>query len=318
MTLASQALIKILLVDDDSIDRMSMQRALRASNRELYIIESATAQEALQLLQEQPFDAVLLDYQLPDGNGLEILKKLQQSNLQKPAVIMVSGYDDESLAEQCLLAGAQDFLLKDEVKQRHLLRAIMHARQRAEMMEQLRTSETRLRLLAEQDPLTQLGNRHTFDESLQACLLRAQRYERQFAVVMIDLDHFKMVNDSYGHATGDELLRQIAGRLCAVTRDSDKVCRIGGDEFAVLMPEINDTQQPAMLAERLLRALQQPVHAGAVDIVVTASIGIALHPDHGHSAERLMAAADKAMYRSKESGRNCTHHLGTDSQTSSN
>lgn len=294
------SLLKILLVDDDSIDRMSVLRALRANNRALYITEASTAQEALQLLQSQPFDAVLLDYQLPDGNGFDILQQLPTMDCEQPAVIMISGYDDESVAEQCILAGAQDFLLKDEVRQRHLLRAVVQARQRAEIIARLRASEEQLRQLAEHDTLTGLHNRHMFDESLHNCLTQAARYQRQCALMMIDLDHFKQVNDTWGHCAGDALLQEVAGRLRAATRDSDCICRIGGDEFAILLPEISHERQPAMLAERLTASLLQPLKYEGIEIPMSASIGLAIYPDDGTTADTLLQNADRAMYRCKQ------------------
>ncbi|MEZ5540414.1 MAG: GGDEF domain-containing protein, partial [Pseudomonadales bacterium] len=116
---------------------------------------------------------------------------------------------------------------------------------------------------------------------------------------MLDLNQFKQVNDTLGHCAGDALLQQVAGRLCNLIRDTDTACRIGGDEFAILLPEIINTRQPAILAERLAEALSEPVQTGNGNVLVSASIGIAIYPDDGATTEILMHNADQAMYRSK-------------------
>jgi diguanylate cyclase (GGDEF)-like protein/PAS domain S-box-containing protein len=158
--------------------------------------------------------------------------------------------------------------------------------------------------LARTDVLTGLANRATFAEQLERILVARRRGGKPFAVLYLDLDHFKDVNDTLGHPVGDALLRSVAERLKAVTRESDVVARLGGDEFAVLQPDFTDETAVGMLAQRLLTALSQPYAIDGHDIRITTSIGIAFHDDTMMDAQTLLRNADLALYRAKEDGRN--------------
>jgi diguanylate cyclase (GGDEF)-like protein len=154
------------------------------------------------------------------------------------------------------------------------------------------------------DDLTGLPNRALFEDRLDVALAQADRRGGRIAVLFLDLDHFKTVNDSLGHAVGNNLLQGVAKRLRAVLRAEDTVARLGGDEFAVLLPDITDEEDAALVADKLLEAFSTPVSTGRRNLFITASIGGAVHPDHGEIAEMLVKHADLAMYRAKEAGRN--------------
>ncbi len=160
--------------------------------------------------------------------------------------------------------------------------------------------ETRLRETAVTDALTGMRNRAAFIEHLEQTVLRARREERRFGLLFIDLDDFKQVNDTLGHAIGDELLREVARRIAATVRESDVAARLGGDEFVVLVDNCTDIQ---ILAERLLGALRRPFAIDGHALDTTASIGAALYPEHGVDGIDLMRSADLAMYRAKAEGR---------------
>jgi diguanylate cyclase (GGDEF)-like protein len=306
--------LRLLLVDDDEIDRMAITRALRQWSCPLAIVEAATADEALQTFASAPFDAVLLDYRLPDMDGLEVLRRMNSRRMGSTAILMLTGMDDDDLATQCIEAGAQDFLLKQEISPRRLLRAVTHARMRHRIENALIESHERLRELAEQDPLTGLANRYSFDQSLRAAIPRTRRYNLNLALLLLDLDNFKLVNDSHGHDVGDQLLRIVAQRLSEVTRDGDILCRLGGDEFAVLAFQIGYDDAVHQLAERLLEAASRPVEIGGMVLPMSASIGIALCPDNTADADELFKCADLAMYRAKRGGRNQAHYFSEDLQ----
>ena len=299
MTRDDNTLLRILLVEDDSLDRASLMRALRSDNHGFYIAEATSINSACVLLELHHFDVVLSEYQLHDGSADTLLALVNAMSSNRPAVIIMGNYGDDVLAKQCILAGAQAYLIKEDIRPHSLLSTIVQAKQHAKQWEELQKEAEHLRVQAEHDALTGLYNRHVFDETLRNCLAQAERYGRAFALLMIDLDQFKQINDNWGHCTGDVLLQEIACRLCSVTRDSDRVCRIGGDEFAILLPEILNHRQPAILAERLTEALLEPVHTGETNIVISASIGVAIYPDNGTTADTLMRNADKAMYRCK-------------------
>ncbi len=164
-------------------------------------------------------------------------------------------------------------------------------------------AEERLTYLATHDALTDLPNRGTFGELLALEIAHAKRDQRKVAVLFIDLDRFKEVNDTLGHATGDVLLREVAARLRRVLRASDSVARLGGDEFLVLLSGISRPTDAVAGARKVLDSLRQPFVADGVEVRVTVSIGIALYPDHGESADTLVKRADTAMYSVKDEGR---------------
>jgi diguanylate cyclase (GGDEF)-like protein/PAS domain S-box-containing protein len=165
-------------------------------------------------------------------------------------------------------------------------------------------AEEYLRHRATHDPLTDLPNRELFRDRLSQVLSLAHREKRMAAVMLLDLDHFKPVNDRLGHATGDQVLQGVAQRLLAGLRDCDTAARLGGDEFAVLLPEIADAEAAVPVAQRLLETLARPFVFGDQSCSISASIGISLYPAHGDTADALLSSADSAMYFAKQR-RNC-------------
>jgi len=165
-------------------------------------------------------------------------------------------------------------------------------------------AEEYLRHRATHDPLTNLPNRELFRDRLSQVLSLAHREKRMAAVMLLDLDHFKPINDSLGHATGDRMLQGVARRLLGCLRDCDTAARLSGDEFAVLLPEITDAEDAAPVAQRLLETLTKPFVFGGRECSISASIGISLYPAHGATADDLLSNADSAMYCAKER-RNC-------------
>lgn len=168
-----------------------------------------------------------------------------------------------------------------------------------------RNADARIRHLAHHDYLTGLPNRAFFVERVAQAMSLAHRYGRKMALLFIDLDNFKPINDRHGHDAGDAVLCEVAERLRQNTRESDTLCRQGGDEFIVLIPEIRDTDSIEELAHKLRLEIEAPCHFGDLEFVVSASIGIALYPDHGESVDALIQSADSAMYRAKAAGSNC-------------
>jgi diguanylate cyclase (GGDEF)-like protein/PAS domain S-box-containing protein len=164
--------------------------------------------------------------------------------------------------------------------------------------------ENNLTQMATHDGLTGLPNRTLLNDRFVVAMAKAEREKKQLALMIMDLDKFKTINDTYGHATGDRLLKAVASRLKDIMRKSDTVARIGGDEFVVLLPEINDSQNATRAAGKILRSFAGPFLLDDVSVTVTASIGIAIWPEHGRDMESLLHNADSAMYIAKESGRN--------------
>jgi len=298
---------RILLIDDDELDRMAVRRALSRAAFEIEITEADTGAKGLDFALTREFDAVLLDYRLPDIDGLDVLKKMRDNDRKQSAVIVLSRQEDERLAELCIDAGAQDFLLKDEVNERRLTRAIRQAKQRFSMEEKLYQAQVDLKHIAERDRLTGLANRYCFEVALQMELARVRRGNGRLAVLLLDLDDFKAVNDTLGHEAGDVMLNTVAQRLSTAVRDSDLLARLGGDEFVVLVNDIQRDDQVALLAQRLLTSLHAPIVLGGVERMVSTSIGIAIYDDALEGAVDLMKCADLAMYQAKREGRNRVH-----------
>ena len=173
----------------------------------------------------------------------------------------------------------------------------------AERTAQLEEAKARAQHLADHDALTGLPNRRLLEDRLTQALAIAQRNRQSIAVMFVDLDRFKAINDSLGHAVGDALLKEAAARLVAQLREGDTVCRIGGDEFVVVLPEIRRSSDVAQVGQKLIEQLSQPVHIEERALVVTPSIGIAIFPEDGRDAETLIRNADAAMYHAKERGR---------------
>ncbi len=169
---------------------------------------------------------------------------------------------------------------------------------------QHRLNEERIRQLAYYDALTGLPNRRLLEDRLQHAIRHAHRKQQMLAVMFVDLDHFKAVNDSHGHAAGDRLLTEIAGRLQSCLREDDTLARLGGDEFIVLLPELDSSEHAIRVAHRLIEANARPYRCGDALLRVGSSIGISLYPLDGETADALMERADEAMYQAKAAGRN--------------
>jgi len=165
-------------------------------------------------------------------------------------------------------------------------------------------AEERLSHLATHDSLTGLPNRILFGDRLSLELARARRSGKKLAVMLLDLDHFKDINDTWGHDVGDEVLKTIGRRLPELLRKSDSIARMGGDEFLILLPEIEEAEDARILALKILDAFKKPFAVGARELYATTSIGIAIYPDDGTNPDMLMKKADMAMYSVKKQGRN--------------
>lgn len=296
--------MRLLLIDDDEVDRQAVLRALRRSWINFDICQAETAASGLRIAAEQHFDAVLLDYQLPDQNGIEVLHSLRSGRLEGVAVIVLTGQEDDSLAMRCLEAGAQDFLLKDEVNGRRLSRAVLQAQQRFMVEDALERGREQLRQLVDHDSLTGLLNRRGFEDELAQIIARNRHSNKGFALALLEINNFKNINDTLGRDVGDELLQAVAQRLATVIRPSDILCRLGEDEFVVLLTDVKPAEQATRLADRIVALFDESFELGASLLSVTSSIGIAvLGADVAH-AKDLLKSAGMAMYQARQDGPN--------------
>jgi diguanylate cyclase (GGDEF)-like protein len=238
---------------------------------------------------------VLLDLSLPDSLGLDTFSKVYAHSPTVP-IIVLTGNDDQTVALSAVKNGAQDYLIKGRLDRELLLRSMQYSIERKRYQVQLEHQ-------ANYDALTGLPNRNLLHDRLRRSVY-AQRMPRTVAVVFIDLDHFKFVNDSLGHSIGDELLKAMAERLRLMLRDGDTVARLGGDEFVLILNDQSSEEVIYRAMQRITAELAQPIEIDGKELVVTCSAGISLYPQDGPDVDTLLKNADAAMYRAKEHGRN--------------
>jgi diguanylate cyclase (GGDEF)-like protein len=252
--------------------------------------------EALAHCTHQSFDLVLTELCLPDACGLDAVVKLRQRHNQMP-ILVLAPHEDTALFDQALHAGAQDVLLVSELEPGNLTRSMQHARQR-------QRSQGHLYHGALHDELTSLAKRTLLNQRISNALARSRRMGNTFALIYVDIDHFKHINDTHGHDVGDAVLVAVSGRLKSAVREYDTVARLGGDEFAILLETLDDTLEAETVARRVLTSLMPPVCVNDQELIVTASMGISVFPAGGDGADDLLRDADRAMYRAKRAGRN--------------
>lgn len=232
-----------------------------------------------------------------DGQGLPILKTVVPLTIAGKNYLMESVVDNRAQREMRDQLGAANKTLQREVNSR-------------------RAAETRLQGLAYHDALTGLPNRPYFQEALQQAVARSERSGALLAIMFLDLDGFKLINDTLGHASGDKLLVETGKRLAATVRKGDTVARIGGDEFVILCENITHPEAAKTVAEKIVASFRAPFIINGQELFITTSLGAALYPTDGDSAEELLQNADIAMYRAKEQGRNqgvlCTPQMQQD------
>jgi two-component system cell cycle response regulator len=287
---------RILLLEDNPGDALLLEEHARNARFDnLRIVRASRLEAALQLLLTESFALVLADLSLPDARGLDVVVALRSAAPSVPLVVL-TGASDDALALQTLQQGAQDVLYKAELGPDTLRRAVRTAVER-------RAQEEQLEHRASLDPLTQLLNRASFAEHLEASIERAHLASNKLALLFLDLNGFKQINDTLGHATGDTVLRIVADRLRGCARDSDALARLGGDEFAMVSEELRSVPDAMAIAARVVETLREPVRVGERSIAVGASVGVALYPEDGADASTLLRHADEAMYRAKRGSR---------------
>jgi len=288
----SSTSLTILLVEDNPGDIRLVRELLAADQSERFILVTADRQEtALAILDSQDITAILLDLELPDGSGLSTLLKIH-ANAPGIPIVVLSSTADESLAVRSVQQGAQDFLVKGYVDAHQLTRSLRYA------IERKRTEE-RLNHLAHHDSLTGLSNRKHFYDTLKNSIALARRHETKLALLLMDLNGFKAINDTLGHYVGDLLLQSVAQRLRECMRETDCVARIGGDEFTMILSDICDEEDVVAATSKILEAIGRPfvVDGRALDVGV--SIGIGIYPTDADNLESLVRNADVAMYQAK-------------------
>ena len=316
---------KILAVDDNPANLLVIRRVL--AKLDVEVVEAACGNDALKATLDDEFALVLLDVYMPDINGFEVAEILSQEETtrQTPIIFVTATYADDvhrlkgygfgavdymakPLEATILLSKVQVFLelYRHRVALRDALNELSERNRQLEIeVEQRKQMEQEMRHLAMHDMLTGLPNRALFMDRLESAHHRAQRHGGMFALVYVDVDRFKEVNDTWGHGAGDAVLIELSARLRGALRENDTVARLGGDEFALVLEELDDINDAHRLMERVTLSLQAPMHylrdGEQLTLAIAASIGVAAYPADGAEVDALLHAADQAMYMIKRS-----------------
>lgn len=288
---------RILLIDDDRLQFRLTQQHFKAFRSAVYELDWAgTYEEGIERLLSGGYAACLLDYQLGPRDGLTLIREAIARGCRVP-IIFLTAESGENVDIAAMNAGALDYLVKGEITSRTIERSLRYALKLGETLEALRQLATR-------DQLTGLLNRREFERILREEMDRSRRFKQPCAVILGDLDHFKLVNDRHGHPAGDEVLRQVARRLEASVRSVDRVTRIGGEEFAIVMPQA-EAAVAVETANRLCKLIRaEPIPAGGdLRLSLTLSLGVAVFPADTAKGDDIVRAADKALYAAKSGGR---------------
>jgi diguanylate cyclase (GGDEF)-like protein len=288
----------ILVVDPEPRTAEALRRPLRESGVAARVDHAASLAAGLAELAERRYALVLLALGAGSVEGVASIHAIDP----EVAVVLAGDPDDPGLALAALQKGAQDCVPAEELARPGAARILRHAIERQRIMGELRQARQREQYLATHDALTGVPNRTLFYDRLAQAIAAARRYHTTLAILFVDLDGFKPINDGLGHEAGDRLLRTVAERITAIVRKSDTVARHGGDEFAVILCQVAKPGDAATVAENMLRRIAQPVRLDGGERKVTASVGIAIYPGDGELADTLVRAADTAMYHAKKQG----------------
>jgi len=284
----------LLLIEDNPGDALLLQEYLNIAFGDAYAVHVATSlADALVYLQSNKVDLMIADLGLPDASGLETARRLTTASPEAPLLILSGGYNNE-MALDAIAFGAQDFLPKEQLNAEKLKMVIRFALER-------HLASKRLVRLAHQDQLTGLANKAMFRARLEHTIAVSRRNGMNFAVMIVDVDRFKPINDTYGHDMGDVLLQSVALRLTSAVRACDTVARLGGDEFGLILDNVGDESQVKLVVSRIQHALSAPIQVDEHDVETSLSIGAVFAADVDHDMDKLLKAADTAMYRAKRS-----------------
>lgn len=287
--------IKLLIVEDDLDDVYLLKEYLKSDDYQNYSYHHAkNLASALELITKTPFDLILLDLGLPDAEGFESLKVLNQANSSIPIVVL-TGVNDHEIGREAIQHGAEDYIPKSIASTLLLSRSINYAIERHRLL-------LELKIRAELDPLTGLPNRAMIYDKLDFMIQQSERSGLSFSLVMLDFDKFKEINDTYGHRYGDRLLQAFAVRLKQLMRKSDYVSRYGGDEFFMIASNYQSDAELEELLKRKQEKLCRPylldIDGKEVEQAISISFGV-MKWVQGMKASEMLEMADQAMYRSK-------------------
>jgi diguanylate cyclase (GGDEF)-like protein len=287
-----------ILVVDDREANVSLLDQILSEDGYTCITTTTNSLEVCALHQKNRYDLIVLDLQMPGMDGFQVMDglKADESEDYLPVIVLTA---QPAHKLRALKAGARDFISKpfELVDVTTRIHNMLEVRL---LYKKLENSNKVLEQRTLHDSTTGLPNRDLFDDRLTHAIALAKRHTWMLAVMFLDLDRFKCVNDTHGHAVGDGVLKEVAKRLLQHTRGEDTVCRNGGDEFLYLLMNPQGSENIDRIAGALLKSIGQPIDMGDLQLVVKASIGIAVYPENGTTGEQLIRNADTAMYRAKK------------------
>lgn len=291
----------ILIVDDQEANVQLLEQMLRGAGY-TRITSTMDPHAVCALHRANHYDLILLDLRMPGMDGFQVMESLKEIETDGYLpVLAVTAQPAHKL--RALQSGAKDFVSKPFDMAEVLLR--VHNLLEVRLLhEATRKYGKILEDLALNDPLTGLANRRLLADRLAMALVHARRNKSAMAVVYLDLDGFKQINDTLGHGVGDTLLKMVAERLLATVRAEDTVARLGGDEFILALWHVSGIDYAAAVASRAIEAVSQPYDIEGQTVSITVSAGVSLYPDHGDEAETLLKSADLALYEAKAAGKN--------------
>lgn len=300
----SEMAVRVLLIDENQSEYMLIANYAAAIDRHRYLISWCDQPEkALSNMLSGEYDAILLDCQRKPNQARDLLKAAASNGCYAPIIVMTDVLDAE-LDRNAIADGAADYLLKSQLDAAQLDSRVRYALER-------KNSERQLIRRTQYDSLTGLPNRLLFRDRLEHATARAQREGGMLALLHVDLDGFRRVNESFGHGIGDQLVQHVAQRLTQCVRKTDTLARIGGDEFGIVLEDVRQLSDVVAVAEKITDALTQPYQLADTSLVLGASIGIAIAPDAGHTSEALLRNAELARQQAK-SIRGCQYHFYTE------
>jgi diguanylate cyclase (GGDEF)-like protein len=288
--------IDLLLIEDNPGDLLLTKRMLEKAQYTVFHISYANNLSAgIDCARRNKIDVILSDLNLPDSLDVDTFYMLKLQVPEIPIVVL-SGFADEEASLKAVQEGAQDYLIKGQINGSVLERSLLYA------IERKRVEDT-VKRLAYLDPLTGLPNRALFTDRFMMAKANSKRYGMKTALIMLDLDHFKDINDNFGFDAGDQLLKEVGSRLLSALRQTDTVCRMGGDEFALLISEVTLKKAVGVIVHRIHTTIRKPFACHGFGGMISASLGIAIYPEDGESLETLIKHADKAMHEVKKARR---------------
>jgi diguanylate cyclase (GGDEF)-like protein len=284
--------------------KLGVRALLDESRSSIELVQADDLDAALDYLGSESFDVILFAICPSRNLGPKALRRILVSAPKVP-VIVLALVGDAKLARQSIMGGAQDFWLSPDDSSDQLVRSIASAIARKSSLDQLVRR-------ANYDRVTGLPNRYLFEDRLHHAAAQAERHDRPMAVLFVDIDRFKEVNDALGHRTGDRVLRRIAERISCAVRRVDTAARIGGDEFAIILENLERVEDASIVAQKLLNVLAEPFTIRNHRVEITCSIGISLFLFDGTDAQSLLDHADRAMFQAKRAGGNAYGHFTED------